>query len=617
MGATKAIESSNETFLQQGMNLNELSFDTATLAEGYANQSFTVSDVILEALRRIRDGDPKIWISVDKEDNLIAQARKLEAADPAQRPLYGIPFAVKDNIDVENLPTTAACPDYKYFPENDASVVAQLRAAGAIPIGKTNLDQFATGLVGARSPYGTPGNAFDPEYIPGGSSSGSAVSVALGQVSFSLGTDTAGSGRVPACFNNLIGLKPSRGLLSSTGVIPACRSLDCVSIFSLNAGDAQTVFRAARSFDSSDPYSRPMPSRELGRINGETDGLIFGIPEPTQLKFFGNENYLEAYLAAVKRLESLGYRKQIIDFQPFLDAARLLYEGPWVAERYWAIQDLIEKSPESLHPITRAIIENGSNYSSVDTFDAIYKLQALRLRAEATMKGVDFLATPTAGTHYTIAEVENDPIALNSNLGYYTNSINLLDLSAIATPTAKVDKGMPFGITLIAPAFQDECLLAIADKLHQASELPLGKSETKRHRPLKPYGPATRPIVVCGAHMSGLPLNDQLTELGAVLQKRCSTAPNYRLFALPNTTPPKPGMIRDDSNGAAIEVEVWDLPVSQWGAFVDNTPSPLAIGTVELDDGASAKGFTCEYWATEGAEEITQLGSWRSYLENR
>ncbi|MGK0239588.1 MAG: allophanate hydrolase [Candidatus Pelagisphaera sp.] len=593
------------------MNLTELSFDTATLSEGYSNNAFSISEIIRESLRRIKEGDSKIWISVDTEANLIKQAEALEKTDPNALPLYGIPFAVKDNIDVANLPTTAACPDYKYFPQNDASVISQLRTAGAIPIGKTNLDQFATGLVGVRSPYGIPGNAFDPEYIPGGSSAGSAVSVALGQVSFSLGTDTAGSGRVPACFNNLVGLKPSRGLLSSTGVIPACRSLDCVSIFSLNSGDAQTILRAAAHFDPSDPYSRraPNPAPRSGAP------LTFGVPEPTQLKFFGNDSYMEAYLEAIERLESLGYQKQVVDFAPFLEAARLLYEGPWVAERYWAIQDIMEKAPEILHPTTRAIIENGRNYSSIDTFDAIYKLQALKLRADAAMQEIDFLATPTVGTHYTIAEVIDDPITLNSNLGYYTNFMNLLDLSAIATPTTKLENGMPFGITLAAPAFQDEFLLTIADRLHQASDLTLGASNVKRHHNIKHYGPKTRPIVVCGAHMSGLPLNHQLTELGATFQKRCSTAPNYRLFALPNTVPPKPGMIRDNSNGVAIEVEVWDLPISQWGAFVDQVPNPLGIATVELDDGTHAKGFICEHWAIEGAKEVSQFGSWRAYVK--
>ncbi len=591
------------------MTHQDLSFDFATLAEGYRNGDFSPSDIIRETLRRIESGDSKIWITVDTEKNLLEAAARLEGEDASKLPLYGIPFAVKDNIDVANLPTTAACPDYKYFPENDATVVTRLRAAGAIPIGKTNLDQFATGLVGTRSPYGAPGNAFDPDYLSGGSSSGSAVSVALGQVSFSLGTDTAGSGRVPACFNNLVGLKPTRGLLSCSGVIPACRSLDCVSIFSLNVADAQAAFREAAGEDPQDPYARSAPLD-----SASAPYATFGVPEPTQLRFFGDESYQEAYLQAVARLESLGYRKQVIDFEPFLAAARLLYEGPWVAERYWAIQDIIRNAPEILHPTTRAIIENGANYSSVDTFDAIYKLQALKKVADAAMESVDFLATPTAGTHYTIAEVEADPIALNSNLGYYTNFMNLLDMSAVATPTAMLDSGRPFGITLIGETFADEALLAIADRLQQASDLPLGTGSTKRFPTLQPASRTeTMEIVVCGAHMSGLPLNHQLTDLGATLSKTTQTAPCYRLFALPNTTPPKPGMIRDEAKGAAIDVEIWSLPKANWGAFVEQIPSPLGIATIELADGQSAKGFACETWATEDAQEVTELGNWRAF----
>lgn len=591
------------------MNLQDLSFDFATLSDGYAQGEFKPSDVIREALRRIQSGDSKIWISVNKAENLLSQAAELEARDSSGLPLYGIPFAVKDNIDVANLPTTAACPDYKYFPENDATVVANLRAAGAIPLGKTNLDQFATGLVGTRSPYGVPGNAFDPEYLPGGSSSGSAVSIALGQASFSLGTDTAGSGRVPACFNNLVGLKPSRGLLSCSGVIPACRSLDCVSIFSLNAADAQLAFHQASGLDDKDPYSRAAPN-----ASSTKSCTTFGVPEPTQLRFFGDEAYQEAYLEAIARLESLGYQKKVIDFEPFLAAARLLYEGPWVAERYWAIKDLIENAPEILHPTTRAIIENGANYSSVDTFDAIYKLQALNRQADIAMQEVDFLATPTAGTHYKIAEVEADPVALNSNLGYYTNFMNLLDMSAVAAPTAMLKSGRPFGITLIGETFADESLLIIADRLQQASDLPLGTSSVKRFPELLPQVPAeAMDLAVCGAHMSNLPLNHQLTELGATLSRATRTAANYRLFALPDTTPPKPGMIRGEKQGAAIEVEVWSLPKANWGAFVEQIPSPLGIASIELEDGSWVKGFACESWATLGAQEVTELGSWRAF----
>lgn len=594
-----------------------LSIDIATLLEGYRSGAFTVSEIIREVLSRIHSGDPKIWISVETEERLLAQADALDAHGPASLPLFGIPFAIKDNIDVEGLPTTAACPDFRYFASKDATVVANLRAAGAIPIGKTNLDQFATGLVGVRSPYGVPGNAFNPDYIPGGSSSGSAVSVALGQVSFSLGTDTAGSGRVPACFNNLLGLKPTRGLLSSSGLVPACKSLDCISIFALNAGDAQSTFRIAASFDAQDPYSRKDPTGFESPKRACREGMSFGIPSPEQLNFFGDSEYQELYLESLVRLESLGFHRKVIDFEPFLKTARLLYEGPWVAERYWAIQDLIQRSPDSLHPTTRAIIEQGIESTAVDAFDAAYKLQALKQATGPIWEEIDFLATPTAGTHYTIAEVEADPIQLNSNLGYYTNYMNLLDLCSIATPTGFTPQKLPFGITLVAPAFHDEKLLVVADKLHQASNLPLGAKQHKRFTPLKPVEFDTLSIVVCGAHLSGLPLNYQLTELGAVFNRSTRTSANYRLFALPGSTPPKPGMIRDAENGAAIEVEVWDLPKSQWAAFIEQIPSPLGIGNLELEDGSMVKGFSCEVWATEGAEEVTKYASWRSYLARR
>ncbi|MDQ8180571.1 allophanate hydrolase [Pelagicoccus sp. SDUM812005] len=593
-----------------------ISFDITTLREGYLAGDFTVSDIIRETLSRIKSGDSKIWICVDTEERLLAQAAELESKSPHDLPLYGIPFAVKDNIDVAQLPTTAACPDFRYFADADATVVAQLRAAGAIPVGKTNLDQFATGLVGVRSPYGVPGNAFNPDYIPGGSSSGSAVSVALGQVSFSLGTDTAGSGRVPACFNNLVGLKPSRGLLSNTGLVPACKSLDCISIFALNAGDAQSALHAAACYDPSDAYSRPFPTSLESPKRAFREGMTFGVPSPEQLQFFGDQDYLNLYLESVKRLESLGFKKQVIDFSPFLAAARLLYEGPWVAERYWAIQDLIKESPDSLHPTTRAIIEKGIEGTAVDAFDAAYKLQAFRQAIQPLWEEVDFLATPTAGTHYTIDQVEADPIQLNSNLGYYTNFMNLLDLSSVAVPTGFTSKQLPFGITVIAPAFHDEKLLAIADKLQIASDLNLGATPFKRHRSLVKAPCDTLPIAVCGAHMSGLPLNPQLTELGASFDRATATSPHYRLFALPGTTPPKPGMIRDPENGTSIELEIWQLPKTQWAAFIEQIPAPLGIGNIELADGSYVKGFTCESWATADAAEASSHGGWRAYLES-
>jgi len=369
-----------------------------------------------------------------------------------------------------------------------------------------------------------------------------------------------------------------------------------------------------RQNDPGDPYSREIP-KELDSLSKiPRDQAVFGVPDPLQLQFFGNEAYQELYLESIRRLESLGYTKKPIDFSPFLDAAKLLYEGPWVAERYWATKDLIENSPDSLLPTTRQVIEKGSLGTAVETFDAMYKLQALKQRADSILSQVDFVATPTAGTHYQNAEIESDPIQLNSNLGYYTNFMNLLDLSAIAVPTGFTKHSLPFGITLFANTFHDTLLLEIANQLHRESGLNLGKSDTKRHPELAPAEYDSVPIAVCGAHMSGLPLNHQLRELGSVYLKTIRTAPNYRLFALPNTTPPKPGLVRDTENGGPIEMELWNLPKTQWSAFIEKIPSPLGIGNIELEDGSYVKGFLCEAWATEGAREITELGSWREFV---
>jgi allophanate hydrolase len=405
-----------------------------------------------------------VWIRRLKMEEMLAYAKKLEGRDIPSLPLYGIPFAIKDNIDLAGIPTTAACPEYAYTPSKSATVVQKLIDAGAIPVGKTNLDQFATGLVGARSPHGAGRNAFNPDYISGGSSAGSAVSVALGQVSFSLGTDTAGSGRVPAAFNNLIGHKPTCGLLSTTGVIPACRTLDCVSIFALNAADAAAVLEVAQGFDVDDPYSRPAPTSK--RFMGSN--FKFGVPQAHQLEFFGNPDTPALFNNAVKKLKTLGGEAVTIDFAPFLETARLLYEGPWVAERYAAIREFIETKPDGLLPVTRQIIGGATKFSAADTFAALYKLKAMQRRVAPVWDDIDMLLTPTAGTIYRVAEIEAEPVKYNSNLGYYTNYVNLLDMSAIAVPAGFQGNGLPFGVTLTAPAFSDDLLLKIASHLHSA-----------------------------------------------------------------------------------------------------------------------------------------------------
>ncbi|QKT03512.1 allophanate hydrolase [Ectothiorhodospiraceae bacterium 2226] len=589
----------------------------STLKAAYRAGVATPAEVVARAAAAARADTRNGWITVLSDAQLRPYIERLTAADPSRLPLYGIPFAIKDNIDLAGVPTTAGCPDYAYTPSESAFVVQRLLDAGAVPIGKTNLDQFATGLVGTRSPYGPGRNAFDPDYIAGGSSAGSATAVALGQVSFSLGTDTAGSGRVPAAFNNLVGLKPSKGLLSTRGVVPACRSLDCVSIFALNGADAQAVLRVAQCYDPADAYARPVQAPRRGRGAFAEAGFRFGVPRAAQLSFFGNADAEALYRQSVERLQSLGGERVELDFEPFLAAARLLYEGPWVAERYHAIKDVIETRPEILHPVTRAIIAGAAEFSAVDGFDGLYRLEALRRAAEASWQQVDVVVTPTAGTIYRLDEVAAEPMRLNSNLGYYTNFMNLLDLAAIAVPAGFQSDGLPFGVTLFAPAFYDDDLLQLGDRLHRSAGLALGAGDAAHpaQAPAPPSGRGRVQVAVCGAHMEGLPLNHQLSERGARLLCRTRTAPAYRLYALPGGPPLRPGLVRAGHGGEAVEVEVWELAVEHFGSFVAAIPAPLGIGKIELGDGSWVPGFICEAYAAEGAEEITALGSWRTFLD--
>lgn len=513
-------------------------------------------------------------------------------------PLEGMTFAIKDNIDLAGVPTTAGCPAFAYQPERSATVVQRLMDAGAIPVGKTNMDQFATGLVGTRSPYGACSSVFDERYISGGSSSGSAVAVARGLVDFSLGTDTAGSGRVPAAFNNLIGLKPTRGLLSTCGVVPACRSLDCVSIFAKDCSVARKVFHVARGFDPGDPYSRMMGVGSAPWLGGR---FRFGLPVKECLEFFGDEEAEGLYRCAVEKLEGLGGEKVEIDYSIFRAAAALLYSGPWVAERLAAIRGFMEAHTEEMDPVVREIISGARKYSAVDAFEAEYKLRELRRTAEAEWRKMDVMVLPTTGTIYTHEAVEAEPIKLNTNLGYYTNFVNLFDLAAVAVPAGFRTNGLPFGISFIGPAFSDDALLALGDYYHRGIA------------PGVPVGCVA--VAVVGAHLSGQPLNWQLTDRGARLMKACRTAAGYRLYALGGTVPPKPGLVRDSGfAGDGIEVEVWAVPDDLFGGFVAAVPAPLGIGNATLDNGDVVKCFICEGYAIEGATEITSFGGWRNYL---
>lgn len=449
-----------------------IDLDIARLRERYLAGNLTPLELVKQLDASIGIEDPHhVWIRRLSLQEMLAYARDLEPCDPASLPLYGIPFAIKDNIDLAGIPTTAACPEFAYTPEKSATVVQKLIDAGAIPVGKTNLDQFATGLVGTRSPYGACRNSFNRDYISGGSSAGSAVAVALGMASFSLGTDTAGSGRVPAAFNNLVGHKPTCGLLSTSGVVPACRTLDCVSIFTLNAIDAMTVLNVAQGFDKDDPYSR-----KDAPFQGALDKVFrFGIPRENQLEFFGNTETPQLFRQAVEKVRSVGGQPVEIDFSPFLETARLLYEGPWVAERYAAIREFIEKQPESMFAVTRQIISGATRFSAADAYAASYRLKALQRQAESVWESTDVMMTPTAGTIYSITDLEAEPVRCNTNLGYYTNFMNLLDMSAVAVPAGFMSNGLPFGVTVSATAYGDRRLLDLAERMRVAAEVQLDK----------------------------------------------------------------------------------------------------------------------------------------------
>ncbi|MGO4713078.1 allophanate hydrolase [Bradyrhizobium sp. 2TAF24] len=573
----------------------------------------TPADTVARTFARIRGhGDPAVFISLRDEAEAVAEARALATRDAATLPLYGVPVAIKDNIDVAGLPTTAACPAFAYTPTRDATAVAKLRAAGAIVIGKTNLDQFATGLVGVRSPYGIPKNPVHADLVPGGSSSGSAVAVAAGLVPLALGTDTAGSGRVPAMLNNIVGLKPSVGMISTAGVVPACRTLDCVSIFALTTDDAVTALSVMAGPDAADPFSRNHP---LGAVGGLPKGLRIGVPRTEQLVFFGDRASEAGYQAAHERLVRLGATTVEIDLEPFYETARLLYEGPWVAERYLVIRDLLASDPDAIHPVTREITLAGARPTAADAFAAFYRLEALRAVARTTFAGIDALLLPTAPTAYTTAQVLADPITLNSRLGTYTNFVNLLDLCGIAVPAAMRDDSIPFGVTLLAPAGHDAALAAIARVFHADTQLAVGANALPQP-PLRAHTARQDgiAIAVVGAHLSGMPLNGELTALGATLAETTATAPDYKLYALAGTTPPKPGLLRVEAGGgAAIALEIYMMSAAAFGTFVAAIPPPLGIGSIRLADGRLVKGFLVEPAALSGARDISHYGGWRAF----
>jgi len=600
------------------MTTNPISLSLGALQQAYRTGSLTPLQVVEQVVTAIGEDPHSAWIHRIDAASLRARAQALMDRGPEGLPLWGIPFAIKDNIDLAGVPTTAACPAYAYTPETSAFVVQRLLDAGAIAIGKTNLDQFATGLNGTRSPYGACRNAFNPDYVSGGSSAGSAVSVALGHVSFSLGTDTAGSGRVPAGFNNLVGLKPSLGLLSTSGVVPACRSLDVVSIFALTADDAQQVFSVAHGLDAQDAYARP--AQPHGFDFGRAEHPRLGVPRVDQLQFLGNAGYAQCFEEARTHALALGAELVEIDFEPFFETARLLYEGPWVAERYQAIRAFIDAQPDAVFPVTREITLGGAKPLAADAFAAQYRLRALAKRCAAVWASIDCMLLPTSPTIHSIATMLAEPIARNSDFGTYTNFVNLLDYAAIAVPAGFRADGLPFGVTFVAPAHQDQPLLHLAQRWQHALRGQAATLGATGHTAVPfdasnavPSGQMR--VAVCGAHLQGQPLNGQLTSRGARLLQRTTTAAAYRLYALPDGR--RPGLVRVADGGCAIEVEVWDLPSAQFGSFVDGIPAPLGIGRTVLADGSEVAGFICEPQGIVAATDISAFGGWRAYLATK
>lgn len=564
-------------------------------------QGRTLEELMRGVWEAIRDEpDEGIFISKTPWETV---KRRIDENEGKDLPLYGIPYAAKDNIDVAGLPTTAACPDFSYNPTESATVVRLLDEAGAICFGKTNLDQFATGLVGIRTPYPAPKNPFDEAYLPGGSSSGSAVAVAKGLVAFSLGTDTAGSGRVPAAFNELIGLKPTLGHISTRGVVDACKTLDCVSVFAQNCADADAVLKIVGKHDPAEAWSRKPPVK-WKRIPAK---FRFGVPRAEELEFFGWEEAAGLFAEAIEKFEELGGEAVEIRLEPFLAAAKLLYEGPWVTERYVGIRNFLEAKPNSFFPVTRAIIEGGRHPLASDFFNARYKLAECKRLADIQMAKADFILAPTTPRNFTVKEVEADPVKLNSALGSYTNFMNLLDYSALALPAGRYQGKLPWGVTIFADAWMDRALLELGGKYERA---------LSRNVPaVSADGFDEIYVVVCGAHLEGMPLNWQLTDRGGRLVSCGKTLPCYRMYLVPAGAglPERPALVRVD-DGVAIETETWALSTEAFGDFVSKIPSPLGIGKVLMEDGKSLPGFIAEPIAAVGARDISEFGGWRAWV---
>ncbi len=571
-------------------------------AVDFAQQALTRADAY-DAIQ------PQAWISRASEQAVTQAARQVDErrARGEALPLAGVPFAVKDNFDVAGMATTVGCPAFAYLPQRTATAVARLQAAGAVLLGKTNLDQFATGLVGTRSPFGAPGCVLNREFISGGSSSGSSVLVAAGVVPLALGSDTAGSGRVPAAFNGIVGLKPTRGRYSSSGLFPACRSLDCASAFTANLADAELVDGVLAAFDETDPYAR----QACAGTAAVPASPRIGVPRASQREFFGDEEAAQLFDEAIGRMRGACATIVEVDIAPLTAAAQLLYAGPWVAERLATIETFLRDQPSAVHPVVRTIIQGAREFSAADAFRGMYELQAKLRSAERLWREVDALVLPTAPTIYRISEVLAEPLVLNGNLGHYTNFVNLLDMCALAVPAGFRSNGTGFGVSLVGPAWTDRALLAMARQLG----IP-GSEDARPALDLSSRIPVVC-LAVAGAHLSGQPLNWQLASRGARLVQATRTAPLYRLYAMAGQVPPKPALVHAGSAASSIEVEVYELDLASFGSFVAEVPPPLAIGSVVLQDGSTVRGFVAEPRALEGAIDISALGGWRAYLAQR
>ncbi|MEE5059090.1 allophanate hydrolase [Pseudomonas alliivorans] len=596
--------------------LTDLRLDSVRAA--YQSGAVSPRQLILQLQEKAAELNPgyHLFIHLLSPDELEPYLAALESRELKDLPLYGVPFAIKDNIDLAGIPTTAACPDYAYTPERSATIVEQLIALGAVPMGKTNLDQFATGLNGSRSPYGPCPNSVLKEYPSGGSSSGSSLAVALGVSSFSLGTDTAGSGRVPAALNNLVGTKASKGLISTAGVVPACRTQDCVSLFTATAREASELLGLVAKLDPRDEYSRRNPAWNDATAFGAPRPFRFGVPRAQDLEFFGCVQGPLLFSDAIDHLTALGGEAVTLDLSPFLEAASLLYDGPWVAERYSVAGQLMEENPAAVLPVIRAVLAKAPAVTGVETFRAQYRLQALKAICDKALEGVDCVVTPSIGRPITSAELLAEPVLRNSELGYYTNFVNLLDYAAVAVPSTFMDNGLPWGVTLFGRAFTDQYLLSLADAFQRHTALPLISDNTPSAPTTVARNDRVR-LVVCGAHLDGLALNGQLKQRGARLLEATQSSPDYQLYALAGGPPFRPGMVRVAEGGVAIEVEVWELPSAELGSFLTGIPAPLGLGKVQLADGRWETGFICEPYGLEGARNISELGGWRAYLQQQ